>query len=106
MGRFSAWFRRRHHDRVPAEVAYGHRGTFTCSEVGLPDGFVPFAPDIAVEVLSPSDAHLDVEEKIEEWLQAGTALVWVINPRGRTLTVHRTGRDPRDDEQVHRDRAV
>jgi Uma2 family endonuclease len=62
---------------------------------GLPDGFIPFAPDIAVEVLSPSDAQLDVEEKIEQWLQAGTALVWVINPRGRKVTVHRTGHDPR-----------
>ena len=62
---------------------------------GLPDGFVPFAPDIAVEVLSPSDSHLDVEEKIEQWLQAGTALVWVVNPRGRTVTIHRSQRDPR-----------
>ena len=62
---------------------------------GLPVGFIPFAPDIAVEVLSPSDTQLDVEEKIDQWLQAGTALVWVINPRGRTVTVHRTGRDPR-----------
>jgi Uma2 family endonuclease len=62
---------------------------------GLPDGFIPFAPDIAVEVLSPSDTLLDVEEKIGQWLQAGTTLVWVVNPRGRTVTVHRTGRDPR-----------
>ena len=57
--------------------------------------FVPFAPDIAVEVVSPSDSLLDVEEKIEQWLKAGTALVWVVNPRGRTVTVHRGGRDPR-----------
>jgi Uma2 family endonuclease len=48
-----------------------------------------------VEVLSPSDTQVDVEEKIEQWLEAGTALVWVINPRGRTVTVHRAGRDPR-----------
>ena len=62
---------------------------------GLPEGFIPFAPDIAVEVLSPSDSQLDVEEKIEEWLKAGAALVWVVNPRGRTVTVHRSARDPR-----------
>ena len=62
---------------------------------GLPKGYAPFAPDIAVEVLSPSDSLLDVEEKIEQWLKAGTALVWVVNPRGRTVTVHRSGRDPR-----------
>ncbi len=62
---------------------------------GLPEGFFPQAPDIAVEVLSPSDSHLDVEEKIEQWLQAGAALVWVVNPRGRSVTVYRSGRDPR-----------
>jgi Uma2 family endonuclease len=62
---------------------------------GLPKGFIPFAPDIAVEVLSPGDFQLDIEEKIEQWLQAGAATVWVVNPRGRTVTVHRSGRDPR-----------
>ena len=62
---------------------------------GLPKGYIPFAPDIAVEVLSPGDTQLDVEEKIEQWLKAGAAMVWVVNPRGRTVTVHRSGRDPR-----------
>jgi Uma2 family endonuclease len=62
---------------------------------GLPKGYAPFAPDIAVEVLSPSDAQVDVEEKVDQWLKAGAALVWVVNPRGRTVTVHRSGRDPR-----------
>ena len=62
---------------------------------GLPASFIPFAPDIAVEVLSPSDSQLDVEEKIEQWLHAGTAMVWVVNPRNRTVTVHRSDGDPR-----------
>lgn len=62
---------------------------------GLPKGFIPFAPDIAIEVVSPSDSLLDVEEKTEQWLQAGTAMVWIVNPRSRTVTVHRGGRDPR-----------
>jgi Uma2 family endonuclease len=60
-----------------------------------PAGFAPFAPDIAVEVLSPGDAQVEVEDQIDQWLQAGTSLVWVVNPRGRTVTVHRSGRDPR-----------
>ena len=70
---------------------------------GLPDGFVPFAPDIAVEVLSPSDSQLDVEEKIEQWLTGGTLLVWVVNPRNKTVTIHRPTRDPqvlREDETL------
>lgn len=62
--------------------------------MGLPSGFIPFAPDIAIEVLSPSDSQLDVEEKIEQWLAAGTAMVWVANPRNKTIAVHRARRDP------------
>lgn len=63
---------------------------------GLPKrGYAAIVPDIAVEVLSPDDAQVDVEEKVEQWLQAGAARVWVVNPRGRTVTVHRTGQDPR-----------
>jgi Uma2 family endonuclease len=61
---------------------------------GLPINFIPFAPDIAVEVLSPSDSHLDVDEKIEQWINAGTALVWIVNPRSKTVSVYQKGRDP------------
>ena len=62
---------------------------------GLPEQYLPFAPDIAVEVISVSDKHMDVQDKVEDWLTAGTALVWVVNPGNKTVTVHRTGRDPR-----------
>jgi Uma2 family endonuclease len=62
---------------------------------GLPKAFAPFAPDIAVEVLSPGDTQVEVEDKVEQWLDGGTAMVWVVNPRGRRVTVHRKGRDPR-----------
>ena len=54
----------------------------------LPKGFFPGAPDLAVEVLSPSDRAVEVEDKIEEWLDAGTRQVWVVNLYRRTLTVH------------------
>jgi Uma2 family endonuclease len=50
------------------------------------------APDLAVEVISPNDTVLELEEKIEEYLTAGVRLVWVINPDLRTLAVHRPDR--------------
>ena len=53
-----------------------------------PDGFFEGAPDLAVEVLSPSDTAIGVEEKIDEWLNAGCAVVWVVNPRRRSVSVH------------------
>jgi Uma2 family endonuclease len=51
-------------------------------------------PDLAVEVVSPGDSLNEVEEKTDDYLNAGTLLVWVVNPRRRTITVHRRGRDP------------
>jgi len=55
-------------------------------------GFVPAAPDLAVEVLSPDDRPGYVREKVAEWLEAGTLVVWVVDPRERTVTVHETER--------------
>ena len=63
---------------------------FTGTERASPParGFVPAAPDLAVEVLSPDDRPGYVREKVAEWLEAGTLAVWVIDPRTRTVTIH------------------
>jgi Uma2 family endonuclease len=42
-----------------------------------------------VEVLSPNDIAYEVDAKVREYLAAGVRLVWVINPDGRTVTIHR-----------------
>ena len=61
--------------------------------VGDGDGFFPGAPDLAVEVISPSDRYTEVDEKVAEWLAAGTSMVVVVNPRNRTVRVHRPTTD-------------
>lgn len=58
-------------------------------------GYYPGVPDLAVEVISPNDLYTDVDEKVAEWLEHGTRLVFVVNPRRRTVAVHRPGRDVR-----------
>ena len=58
---------------------------------GIPKKFFPGAPDLAVEVISPSDTHEDVEEKVGDWLAAGTHIVWVVNPKRRTVTIYKPG---------------
>jgi Uma2 family endonuclease len=60
---------------------------------GIPRSFWPGAPDLAAEVVSPNDTVFEVDEKVQEWLGAGTAQVWVINPRRRTVTVYRAPTD-------------
>jgi Uma2 family endonuclease len=54
-----------------------------------PRGFAAFAPDLAVEVLSPDDRPGEVQEKVDDWLGGGAALVWVVDPMRRTARVHR-----------------
>ena len=57
--------------------------------VGRTDDYFLGAPDVAIEVTSPSDRDADVEEKARDYLSAGTLAVIVVDPRGRTVTVHR-----------------
>lgn len=58
---------------------------------GMPDGYFDGAPDLAVEVVSPSDTVYEVEEKVAEYLAAGARQVWVVNPKRRTVAVHAHG---------------
>jgi Uma2 family endonuclease len=62
-------------------------------EAGVPRGFWPGAPDLAVEVISPGDTYTEVEEKVNDWLNAGTRMVLVLNPRTRTVTVYTSHTD-------------
>ncbi len=55
---------------------------------GLPTGYWPGAPDLAVEVLSPGDSVREIDEKTAEWLRAGAQAVWVVSPRWKTVTVY------------------
>ncbi len=55
----------------------------------LPQGFIEGAPDLAVEVLSPSDNPVEVHQKVRDYLEAGARLVWVIAPRAQSATVYR-----------------
>jgi Uma2 family endonuclease len=59
--------------------------------VGEIEGYWPEAPDLAVEVVSPNDRFSEVEEKVEDWIAAGTRMVLIANPRSRTVTVRLPG---------------
>lgn len=61
-------------ERIPAE--------------GIPEGFWHLAPDLAVEVVSPSETAEEVREKVRDFLAAGTPLVWIVYPRSREVIVH------------------
>ncbi|HEX7051165.1 MAG TPA: Uma2 family endonuclease [Longimicrobiales bacterium] len=60
-----------------------------------PRGFLDLAPDLCVEIVSPSNTAAGVHEKVLEYLGAGTRLVWVVHPTKRTVAEYRSPRDVR-----------
>lgn len=51
------------------------------------DEYFPGHPDLAVEVISPNDRYMDVEAKVARYLDAGTSMVIVVNPRNETAKI-------------------
>lgn len=56
--------------------------------------FLDGVPVLVVEILSPSDSHEEVSEKVASYLDAGVKLAWVIDPRFKTITVYRADAEP------------
>lgn len=52
-------------------------------------GYLPFAPDLAVEVVSPNDSFSAVESKAEMWLQSGCKMCLVVDPENQSVRVYR-----------------
>lgn len=52
------------------------------------EGYFEGAPDLAVEILSPGDRKSEVYRKLSDYFEAGTRLVWVLDPRRKQVVVH------------------
>ncbi len=57
----------------------------------LTGGYYTIAPDFAVEVVSPGDTASQIRRKVNQFLQAGTRLVWVVYPDERLIDVYKPG---------------
>lgn len=55
----------------------------------LPKRFFEGAPDLAVEVISPSNTFEEIHQEIVEYFESGSRLVWVINPDEESVVVYR-----------------
>ncbi len=54
------------------------------------DKFIPFAPDLAVEVLSKGNTVAEINEKIALYFAAGSRQVWIVKPKRRTVEIYRS----------------
>lgn len=57
-------------------------------------GYFPGPPDLAVEIRSTKDRPKEIATKIEDYLRLGVVVVWDIDPKTKTVTVHRAGSAP------------
>ncbi len=62
-------------------------------ETGETEGRFYLAPDLAIEIVSPSDIFGDVFKKIDEYLAAEVKQVWLVAPERKTLTIYRSRTD-------------
>ena len=80
-------FKKPNHGRKP-DVVYVRFERL--NDRSVPDGDLHLAPDLAVEVLSPGNSGIEVEEKLGEYQEAGIPLIWIVNPGPRTIRVYRS----------------
>ena len=59
-------------------------------KAGAVEGYWKGAPDLAVEVISPSDTARRIEGKVAQWLESGAGAVWLVSPKLHTVTVYRS----------------
>ena len=69
------------------DISFVEKGKI--AEFGIPDNFFPVAPDLAVEVISPGNTSDEIQNKIEEYIAAGTKLIWIVYPKQKMIHVHR-----------------
>jgi len=56
----------------------------------LPEKWLQFSPDLAVEVISPSERPRQIREKVQDWFAGGSRRVWLVCPRTRNVYVLRS----------------
>lgn len=82
-------FTRRAPDRLrAADVAYISNERL--ARRGRGTGFLDVAPELVVEILSPSDAASELTQKLREYFASGVRLVWVVDPAARCVFAHRS----------------
>ncbi len=54
-----------------------------------PGRWAPGAPEIAIEILSPSNRPGEMRDKTHDYFSAGALRVWIVDPKTRTVTIHR-----------------
>ena len=60
-----------------------------------PVGFLTVAPEVCVEILSPTNRRAELRDKIIEYFRFGVRMVWIVDPEEKTLTIYRSADEAR-----------
>ena len=89
-----AAFRLRHDPDTTVGIDVAYLSAELAAETPDAAFIVDGPPILAVEILSPSDKHEDIVEKIELYLSSGVQVVWIVDPDLRTVSVYEPGTEP------------
>jgi Uma2 family endonuclease len=78
--------------RAPTIALFRHERLTRARDL---EGYVPGVPDLVVEIVDIADTFMDVDDCVSDWLEHGTRLVFVVNPRRQTVCVHQPGQPAR-----------
>lgn len=56
-----------------------------------PEGFLPLAPDFVIELRSARDSAKDLQDKLNEYIDNGVRLGWLLNPQDKEVEIYRLG---------------
>ena len=79
-------------DRSP-DVSWVEKSRWSALTPEQKDKFIPLCPDFVIEFLSPSDRLTKTQEKMQEYMQNGSRLGWLINRKKREVEIYRPGQE-------------
>ena len=77
---------------LAADAAFVSMSRWQALSVSHRRGFAPIAPDFVIELLSPSDSRPQAQAKMQDWIEDGVKLGWLIDPGRREVHVYRPDR--------------
>ncbi len=80
-------FKLKNQSTVGADIGFVSKENL--AKFGVPDSFFPTAPDLAVEVVLPSNSSEEISTKVEDYLNSGSRLVWIVYPKRKVVVVYR-----------------
>jgi len=79
-------------DRSP-DASWVEKSRWSALTPQQKEKFIPLCPDFAVEILSPTDSLKKTQEKMQEYMENGCRLGWLIDRKKREVEIYRPGQD-------------